>query len=239
MTTPSAGICAAPISKSSKAQPTTKTNTDVKIPLAISGSARPRNMAKAVRRRRHQRRERLRPPLPADRHRHAEDPGHRREVDRVPGHEELVVLELREAPDVDEEEELEDRPAEHGRDVVRPVHPVEERAVRVVAADEEDAQVLSHAIARRRPLAGEPLEVAEAVVPDHEVAGRRGPGTSRCRARRCRRAPPRATPALPRSAPAPRKEGAPSRAGSKSAVRSPVTSQIGNSRRFESAFAFR
>jgi hypothetical protein len=59
---------------------------------------------------------------------------------------------LGEAPDVGKEEHLEQRRAEHRGDVVRPVHPVEERAIRQVPTDEEHAQIahVSASVARSR-----------------------------------------------------------------------------------------
>ena len=155
-------------SKSSSAQPTTKPNVETSSPLTKFGSVRPMKSAKRLAGRRQQRRQRLRPALAADRHRHPVDAGHAGDLHRVADDEERVVLEPRVAADVREEEDLEDRAAEHRRDVDAPVDPVEQRAVREVAADEEDPEVVhvSERVARSRASV---LEVADGDRADDEV----------------------------------------------------------------------
>ena len=70
----------------------------------------------------------------------------------VPDDEERVRLGGREPAQVREEQDLEERPGQHRRDVLRRRHPVEERAVRDQPADREDAERAhtSESVARSR-----------------------------------------------------------------------------------------
>src|SRR5207247_4128282 len=104
----------------------------------------PEEEREPVRGRGEQRRERLRPTLTADRHRHSIDGGHRADLDRVSDHEERVVADVAEAPEVRKEEHLEQRVTQHGRDVVGRALPAEERAVGQDTADREDPECVLH-----------------------------------------------------------------------------------------------
>ena len=93
-----------------------------------------------VRRRREQAGERLRSTLTGDRVPHAEHAGHRNREERVPDQEELVRLDAGVATEIGEEQDLEDRVAEHLGDEHPGADPVEGRAVARKTADEQDAQ---------------------------------------------------------------------------------------------------
>ena len=146
------GISAGSSEKSSSSQPTTKPTAETKIPFAMFGSARPRksaNLFAGVTRIEESVCVQRSPPIVIA-------------MPKIPPSDEIATafpmtknsseLQLREAPDIGEEEDLEHRAAEHRRDVDRPVDPVEERAVRQVAADEEDADRVhaSERVARSR-----------------------------------------------------------------------------------------
>jgi hypothetical protein len=95
-----------------------------------------------VRRRREQGGKSLRPALAADRHRDAVDARHRRDLDGVADDVERIVSDAAEAAEVGEEEHLEERVAQHRRDVERRALPAEEGAIAHHAAQEEDAQAV-------------------------------------------------------------------------------------------------
>ena len=97
-----------------------------------------------VRRRREERRERAELPLVRDPHHHPVDAGHRRDLDGVPDYEERVVVAAGIAAEVGEEEDLEERAAEHRRHVHDRADPVEERPIGDAPADEEDAEGGGH-----------------------------------------------------------------------------------------------
>ena len=137
--TASAGTRTTAGRKPRSSAPPMKPVAAVTAAFTSTGSARPRK-AQPVRRRREHRRERLRPALAVDREAHPEQCGERRRLDGVADDEPRVVLEVRRATEVGEEDDLRRRPDEQGRDVDRRPDPGEQRAEADRAADEEDAQ---------------------------------------------------------------------------------------------------
>ena len=101
-----------------------------------------------VGRRSEQRPERPEPALVRDGHGHAVDGRHGTDLHRVADDVEVGRLRLRVLAELGEEDQLEERAAEHRRDVHRRPDPVEETAVRDQATDEEDREPLLHVRAR-------------------------------------------------------------------------------------------
>src|SRR4029450_13250612 len=129
----------------------------------------------------------------------------------------------------------EPRPPEHGREVHRRAHPVEDRAVRQVAADEEDAEIghVSDRVARSRASRSKcrrrkwPITRYTAPSSKHmPISGQALPAM----------APPRAA-LTPQVGPSTHEIGPTQTGSSERETRRPVASQTGYSSRFESAFA--
>ena len=157
-------------------------------PVRIDGTARPRKSARPVGGRGEQRGEGLRAALAADRVSHPEEAGDRDRHERVADQEELVRLDAREATEIREEEDLEDRVAERVRDEHPRADPVEERAVAGQAADEEDAERV-HVSFSEPAGTCDADEVVQADGADDEIGGADDERTCRCRARERDRAP--------------------------------------------------
>ena len=159
-TTARAGHAPAAGRKSRKTTPTRNPNAEIDEPVDEHRNAAAEEDRGAVARRGEQRAERAVLALVRDRHRHPVDRRHRADLDRVADDEERVALAgLGVAAEVGEEEDLEERRAEHRRDVERGADPVEERAKRDQPADEEDAERWSPSGQRqRRPGQRRPLE---------------------------------------------------------------------------------
>ena len=132
------GIEPAANEKSSSSQPTTKPTVETMTPFAMFGSARPRKSASrfaGVTRIDESVCVQRSPPIVIA---IPKMPPSEQIATALPITKNLSDCEPRIAADIGEEQDLEDRAAEHRRHVHRPVDPIEERAVGEVAADEED-----------------------------------------------------------------------------------------------------
>jgi len=147
----------------------TNVNVVTKMPFASTGRPRPRNTAERLAGDASSGPEGPEPALVCDRHRHAVHGRHRARLDRVSDDVEVAVLGVRELAELREEDQLEERRAEHRRHVDRRVDPVEEAAVGEVPADEEGPRASVSCERQRRPGARDVLEQPESQRADREA----------------------------------------------------------------------
>ena len=184
--------------------------------------------------RREQVRQRLRSPLAGDRLAHREEPGQRRELDRVADDVERVRLELGRPAEIGEEEHLEERRHDQRRDEQGRMEPAEEAAEAEQPADQGDADgrhvserdAWRRADSRKRPRSSAPTTVYTALSRTHIAMSTSTEPPAKAASLSAR---------MPQVGASSHETGSTHDGRSATGIRSPVTSQTGYSNMFPTA----